>query len=68
MTAYERYSLADLISKNAATMQNALPGSTLGKMFGQQQKMFNSVKAVKPMKFKGENVTGQGKKSPETPS
>ena len=68
MTAYERYSLADLIAKNAATQQNALPGSMLGKAFGQQQKMFNSVKAVKPMKFKGENVTGQGAKPPKTPS
>lgn len=68
MTFLERFELASLIAKNAATQQNALPGSALGKMFGQQQKMFNSVKAVKPMKFKGENVTGQGKKSPETPS
>lgn len=66
MTARERYELANLIAKNAATQGNALPNSTLGKMFAGQQKAFNSVKAPKPMKFKGETSSGMGK-APKVP-
>lgn len=57
MTAVELLQVA----KIAATMQNALPGSMLGKVYGRQQKAFNSVKGIKPMKFKGESVSGIGK-------
>lgn len=45
-------------AKHAAMMNHALPGSELGKMLGRQQKAFNSVKPPRPMKFKGESVSG----------
>jgi hypothetical protein len=55
------------VAKFAATQQNTLPNSTLGKVYSQHQKMFNAVKAPNPMKFKGENVTGSKNEMPKIP-
>ena len=57
MTAVEIFELA----KYSAALNNALPGSVLGKTFGAHQKMFNSVTGIKPMKFKGESASGMSK-------
>ena len=45
-------------AKHAAAANQALPGSSLSQLLGRHQKVFNAVKPPKPMKFKGESVSG----------